>query len=558
MTAKWKWQKKLKTLLSISSLLLGTTFALKATAAEEITFYYGSFAQTVDVESLEIFAEKGTVKPDLRTIFNIVKPNEVVKSKFQQALVTPIDINATLLSRLLNTDEGDRIVSELGTLIEMQGGTSGKSVLRGSMIQAAASDEGFTILNFLQTLPTNMQINVRETLRWAQQASFLVKATENLVKTTETLALEASETQPATDFSQLPNPGETGSVPFVRDRWILTDNERNRRFYVEVYQPKLTTSEEIPVIVFSHGLGERPETYQKMGELLASHGFLVAMPQHPGSDTAYKKDLVEGFTRNIFSLNEFINRPLDLSYTLDELEKRNATDFEGRLNLEKVGAFGHSFGGYTALTVAGATLDFEHLKKDCDSAASRFNQAILLQCRALKLQQPIPKLKDERIGAVLVYNPVNASIFGPEGLANVKVPVFVGAGTYDLTTPFVFEQVRSFPWLVNAPDSYLMIQQGDSHVPLAKLGAGSHFTATSLLKLTLPHEQLRHYYAAPSIVAFAQVYLADQDNYRTYLHPSYITYLSEEQDFKAFLVTEKSAPSLLESFQQEVEGFRNL
>lgn len=558
MVVRWRWQKKLKILLSVSSLLVGFNLTLKATAAEEITFYYGSLAQTVDVESLEIFAENGTVNPDLRTIFNIVKPDEVVKSKFQKALITPININATLLSRLLNTDEGDRILTEFGTLIEMQGGTNGKSVLRGSMIQAAASDEGFTILNFLQTLPTNMQINVRETLRWAQQASFLVKATENLVKTTETLSLEPSNPQKATDFSQLPNPGEPGTISFRRDRWNLTDKERNRRFYVEVYRPQLPTSQAIPVIVFSHGLGEKPENYQKMAKLLASQGFLVAMPQHPGSDTQYKKDLAEGFTRDIFSLNEFIDRPLDLSYTLDELEKRNATEFEGRLNLKKVGAFGHSFGGYTALAVAGATLDFEHLQKDCDSTASRFNQAILLQCRGLKLPQPIPKLKDERIGAVLVYNPVNASLFGPNGLAQVNIPVFVGAGTYDLTTPFVFEQVRSFPWLVNAPESYLLIQQGDSHVPLAKLGAGSHFTATSLLKLTLPHEQLRAYYAAPSVVAFAQVYLADQENYRVYLHPSYAAYLSEEQDFKAFLIREKSAPNLLESFQQQVEGFRNL
>ncbi|MDJ0661536.1 MAG: alpha/beta hydrolase [Crocosphaera sp.] len=557
MMVRWQWQKQLKTLLSISSLLLGTTLAFKATAAEEITFYYGSFAQTVEVESLETFADNGTVNPDLRTIFNIVKPNEVVKSKFQQALVTPININAALLSRLLNTDEGDRILNELGTLIEMQGGTNGKSVLRGSMIQAAASDEGFTILNFLQTLPTNMQINVRETLRWAQQASFLVKATENLVKTAENLSLQASEAV-TTNFSQLPNPGETGSISFTRDRWNLTDKERNRRFYVEVYRPQLPASQEIPVIVFSHGLGERPETYQKMAELLASQGFLVAMPQHPGSDTEYKKDLAEGFTRSIFNLNEFIDRPLDLSYTLDELEKRNKTEFDGQLNLRKVGAFGHSFGGYTALAVAGATVDMKHLQKDCNSTASRFNQAILLQCRALKLEQPIPKLKDERIGAVLVYNPVNASIFGPEGLANVKVPVFVGAGTYDLTTPFVFEQMRSFPWLVNAPESYLMIQQGDSHVPLAKLGAGSHFTATSLLKLTLPHEQLRAYYAAPSVVAFAQVYVAAQEDYRVYLYPAYASYLSEGQDFKAFLITEKSASNLLESFQQQVEGFKNL
>ncbi|MDJ0843152.1 MAG: hypothetical protein QNJ08_02840 [Crocosphaera sp.] len=58
--------------------------------------------------------------------------------------------------------------------------------------------------------------------------------------------------------------------------------------------------------MFSHGLGERPETYQKMGELLASHGFLVVMPQHPGSDTEYKKDLVEGF-KNFLLLIMLLN-----------------------------------------------------------------------------------------------------------------------------------------------------------------------------------------------------------------------------------------------------------
>ncbi len=43
-----------------------------------------------------------------------------------------------------------------------------------------------------------------------------------------------------------------------------------------------------------------------MGELLASHGFLVVMPQHPGSDTEYKKDLVEGF-KNFLLLIMLLN-----------------------------------------------------------------------------------------------------------------------------------------------------------------------------------------------------------------------------------------------------------
>ncbi|ACB49547.1 unknown [Crocosphaera subtropica ATCC 51142] len=544
-----KMKQRFNTLVSLGSWLIGTTMVSPAIAAEEIKFYYNNLSQTVKVESLEAFAADGTVKPDLRTIFNLVKPDEAEKAKFQAILLKPFQLNPVLLSRLLNTDEGDRLLTRLGDLIEIQGGTNGKSVLRGSMIQAAAKPKGLTILNFLQTLPTNMQINVRRTLQQAKNADFLVKTTGELVDTTERLSQEESKADPlSVDFSQLPNPGDKGSVSFTRERWDLRDENRERAFYVEVYRPKLPPSAKMPVIVLSHGLGERPETYYETGELLASHGFLVAMPQHPGSDTKHKQALLEGLARDIFSLNEFIDRPLDISYTLDELERRNQQEFGGQLNLTKVGAFGHSFGGYTALAVAGATIDTKHLDKDCASDIGGFNQALLLQCRALKLTQPLPMVKDERIGAVLVYNPVNASIFGPQGLAQVEVPVFVGAGSYDLSTPFIFEQARSFPWLVNAHQSYLLLQQGDSHVNIIKLGAGSYAIATSLLKLTLPDENLRQYYARPSIVAFAQVYVANNQEYLSYLHPSYDAYLSEGQEFKAFLITGKSAPILNQSF----------
>lgn len=44
------------------------------------------------------------------------------------------------------------------------------------------------------------------------------------------------------------------------------------------------------------------------------------------------------------------------------MERRNKTEYEQRLKLNKVGVLGHSFGGYTALAVAGATWDFDNIK----------------------------------------------------------------------------------------------------------------------------------------------------------------------------------------------------
>ncbi|XTZ20130.1 MAG: hypothetical protein ACQZ3M_00985 [cyanobacterium endosymbiont of Rhopalodia fuxianensis] len=75
----------------------------------------------------------------------------------------------------------------------------------------------------------------------------------------------------------------------------------------------------------------------------------------------------------------------------------------------------------------------------------KLNTALLLQCRALKLKRKDDNFRDQRIQAVYAINPVNASIFGEQGLNNIIIPTFIGAGNYDPATPFAFEQARLFP-----------------------------------------------------------------------------------------------------------------
>ena len=557
MTRSW-WQRGLNHLTCWGSFLIATATISAAIAAEKISFFYGPVSRALRIDSLEEFATDGTVNANLQDFFNIIKPDEEAKAKFQKTLVTLLEVDPLLISRLLNTDEGDRLLRGLGTVIELEGGINGKPALRGSMVKSALSPEGLSLINFFRNLPTNMQIDISDSLRQAKQGDFLVKATENLIEATETLAVEETKDNSPIDFNQLPNPGKPGSVPFTRERWNLVDISRERSFYVDVFRPQVQKSEKIPVVILSHGLMDRPESFHPAGELLASHGFLVVMPQHPGSDTQQKEALIQGTSLQLSRLNEFIDRPLDISYTLDELERRNQREFAGQLELTKVLAIGHSYGGYTALAVAGATIDWENLNKDCSSEAGGFNQALLLQCRALKLEQSLPNFKDERISAVFVANPVNASIFSSQGLAAVKVPVFVMAGSYDLATPFVFEQARSFPWLVNAPESYLLLQDGQVHGRVSRLDGGSFFVMNSILELSLPKDNVRAYYNIPFAVAFAQVYIGGNEDYRPYLLPAYAEYLSEGQEFKAFLITGKSASGLQERFEKEAEGFRKI
>jgi predicted dienelactone hydrolase len=45
---------------------------------------------------------------------------------------------------------------------------------------------------------------------------------------------------------------------------------------------------------------------------------------------------------------------------------------QNRLNLQQVGVIGHSHGGYAALSLAGATINFELLRRDANAIISEY------------------------------------------------------------------------------------------------------------------------------------------------------------------------------------------
>jgi dienelactone hydrolase len=127
-----------------------------------------------------------------------------------------------------------------------------------------------------------------------------------------------------------------------------------------------------PVILFSPGAGFVPLTYGPTLEDLASHGYVVVAVSRPYSDvfTVFPdgrviRSIPEAGSRALSdaaaqatSAAEFepvINRIGDVwvadnQYVLDQLAEMNQSDerFAGLLDLERVGVFGHSFGGGVA------------------------------------------------------------------------------------------------------------------------------------------------------------------------------------------------------------------
>ncbi|MGB3200702.1 MAG: alpha/beta hydrolase, partial [Nodosilinea sp.] len=516
-------------------------------AAEAIFFRYGPVERSVSTRSLETLIETGQLTDDLAFYVNLIDLSESEVVQLRQNLDRPLEVDGVLLSRVLYSNLGEDLLEQVGAILQTRVGDNGKLALRAALIQAAMSPEGLSAINVVRSLPVDMQINVADALAVANSVELVVAATVDAVNQLATLTEQQAAQEPAIDYSELADLTDPGPARVQIQRFNLTDTRRdgplgNRQLYVDVVRPRQWRGQ-APVMVFSHGLASSPETWHDWASHLASHGIVVVLPQHPGSDAEQVTEFRSGLSANVFELREFIDRPLDIAFVLDELERLNPTEFEGRLNLSQVGVGGHSLGGYTALAVAGAELNIDYLRESCnvpgDSLQSRsfihLNVSLLLQCQALELEQQTFSFRDPRINSVLLVNPVNSSIFGPEGLAAVSIPVMVIAGSYDPATPAVFEQFRTFPWYTSESRSLALIE-GQAHVDLSALDAGLSNLLTSLPGLTLAKPDVIDRYLNTLSLAFVGRYVARRPEYSLYLRSGYAEYLSQNEQFDLYMV----------------------
>jgi predicted dienelactone hydrolase len=102
-----------------------------------------------------------------------------------------------------------------------------------------------------------------------------------------------------------------------------------------------------PLVIFSHGHGAMRWQSTYLTVALASHGYVVAAPDH---EHDLFSDLVRAqLADTAFS---FANRPLDVRYVINRLSRLPMGDpLTGVIDLSHVGVVGHSFGALTAFRV---------------------------------------------------------------------------------------------------------------------------------------------------------------------------------------------------------------
>lgn len=193
------------------------------------------------------------------------------------------------------------------------------------------------------------------------------------------------------------------------------------------------------LVVISHGSGGIGWSHADLARTLVGQGFVVAVPQHRDDNA---------FEHSKPGPDSWKLRPGEVSRAIDAVGRQPA--LAALLSLDRVGVYGMSAGGHTALTMAGGRWSPAQFRRHCDaSIAEDFNACVGLitelkgdafdgMKKAVALAALRWKFGDERwyahddprVRAVVAGVPFAADFDMPT-LANPRVPLALVTSAHD-------------------------------------------------------------------------------------------------------------------------------
>lgn len=493
--------------------------ALPAIAAERLTARFGPLQQSISVDDLEQFARSGEVPAGLQSYRMLLTPE--TQRLLASTLPLDPDVGNQLVEDLLLSSSGRRFLTILQKAIP----NSTPEKIRVALHEAAQQPEGLSLLGVIRAYPEDqLVVDLASAIALGSQLNLPYWQSQAL---SSLLEQELTLPDPPAIHSQI-DPTTSGPRWVRQISFTLRDYERFRAIPVDMYWSRRSNGQ---LVVLSHGFGADRRFLGYLAYHLASHGFTVAALEHPGSNVAWLTRLTSGRLHNgtlgeLLPASEFIDRPKDISFLLDELDRmeRRSNLLRGRLNTRQVTVIGHSLGGYTALALVGARLNLQRLREFCHSPMpTELSAADWLQCTAADLPNRLPDLRDDRIVQIMALNPVIGRLFDETSLAKIRVPTLVLSSTNDTITPAISQQLLPFTHL-QMPKKYLVTAIGASHLSVGDPTNLNQALTESLLvreRRGEETEQVRRLLKGLAL-AFVQQVTLQGDRYKPFLTPAYV------------------------------------
>jgi predicted dienelactone hydrolase len=509
------------------------TAGRSAIAAETVILNYGDAQQAVSLSELEALATTATIPDALEDIARVLSPNQ--KTQILNALQAQVKVDPGVVRDFLNTEMGRRVLGAIAALTPEEDIVQFFK-LRRAISESARQPEGLSLLGIIAAYPdAQLELDLDN--------AFLVASNFNqdFWQTQAFMAKIAPQLAPNRPDLDLPfDPTQAGTAR-VRVQ-SLTLRDRDRVIPLDLYTSNAVTADK-PIIIFSHGLFSVNAEMRYLAQHLASHGYVVAVPEHPRSNGTYLEQFFELDAAisalfeqvKVLQPEEYLNRTRDISFVLDYLEGLNRTSnsLRGKLATDNVLVLGYSLGGATALSLAGAEMQLEALKDWCPQRQTlASNLGLWAQCQAAGLPENHYTLRDPRVKAAIALSPVTSLLFGETGLAEIEIPTLIAAGSADKTTPALTEQVFAFQDL--SQPKWLVGIIGGTHLsykdPLTTTDqAGQPDTLYSGGEVVDEQAwEVRNYIKAITLAMAAQL-TDDRDRYAVFLTPEYAEYASTER-----------------------------
>lgn len=545
--------------------LLGASPAL---SAERLTTYVGPLQLSISVDALETYAQTGQASGNLRLFLGFLDADS--QAQLRRLLQHEMKADVAFVSRVLNIPMAEQVLQSIGKTLQTDSGLNGFRAVRSALILSAANHpEGWTWIDWMRQYPTSdIRIDLSSLMALLQDLKTVVLYQDAAAQVVIDVSNQEAAADPEFAYDQLPDLSQPGPYAFRREqltfdiqatRTTLDGFSGRYTMRVDVYIPENAPAP-APLVVYTHGWGGRLSDGMVDGEHLASYGFAVAVPEHIGTTDTYRSLFLAGGLGDLTSPTEYVSRQQDIIFLLDELEKLDATDpqWQGQIDVQRVGIIGQSLGAMTVLGAAGASFDPAQLVPRCAEGLIQLNPSFLLQCHARFLPPTLYDFTDPRIRAGIAQYPMGATLYGQSGVGNVQIPMLILAGTRDILAPSVYEQIPMFAWM-DAPDQYLGLM-----VP------GTHFSTSPPQNEELvpalirgPAWAIGRSYIRNLSVAFFKTYLGDRpesSEYLPYLTASFgqvltqraATFSSDEN--RLYLIKSLSPAQLAAAYGGQIPG----